>query len=93
LGGAAIAGLAGPVVAQASKDSKKTKKKAKKRKKKKCNGQIDQCSDFFTALCVDPNAECEPGELEAGLFCCSQLRNCQAGESVDCFFNLLVPPI
>jgi hypothetical protein len=88
LGGAAVAGaLATPTLAQASKDSKK----AKKKKKKKCNGQINQCNDFFTALCADPNFDCEPGEFEAALFCCSQLRDCRGGEAVSCFFGLLIP--
>jgi hypothetical protein len=88
LGGAAVAGaLAAPMLALASKDSKK----AKKKKKKKCNGQIGQCEDFFTDLCANPDAECEPDELAAARFCCSQLKNCKAGEAVSCFFSLVIP--
>jgi hypothetical protein len=86
LGSAAVAGaLAAPTLAQASKDSKKAKKK------KKCNGQIGQCDQFFIDLCANPDAECEPDELAAARFCCSQMRDCKAGEAVSCFFNLLIP--
>jgi hypothetical protein len=78
LGGAAVtAALAEPTVVQAGKIARN----ARKRSKKKCKRQVDACRSSLTTLCSgDP--ECEPNFLP----CCSDLSDCKAGRSLDCFF-------
>jgi len=85
LGGAVLAkAMAAPRTAQAGKESKK----AKKRVKRTCKRQIGACRDFFTELCAtDP--ECDEEEMERVFPCCELLENCEAGDSVACFFDLV----
>ncbi|HYI14929.1 MAG TPA: hypothetical protein VEX37_06040 [Thermomicrobiales bacterium] len=78
LGGAALANaLAGSPAVQAGKDSKKVKK----RFKKKCKRQVDPCELALTVLCQG-QAAC----MAMVLPCCSTLKTCKAGTSLDCFF-------
>ena len=85
LGGAALAKvMVSPPTAQAGqKDSK-----AKKRVKRTCKRQIGACRAFFTELCAtDP--DCDEEQIEGVFPCCELLKNCDAGASVECFFDLV----
>ena len=84
LGGAVLARvMAAPRTAQAGKESKK----AKKRVKRTCKRQVGACRAFFTELCAtDP--ECDEEEMERVFPCCELLENCEAGDSVACFFDV-----
>jgi hypothetical protein len=62
--------------------------KAKKRVKTTCQRQIGACRAFFTELCAaDPG--CEVEQVAEVFPCCELLRNCKAGQSVECFFGLV----
>jgi hypothetical protein len=88
LGGAVLAtAIAAPRQAQAGKNGKK----AKKRGKKKCKRQVEACRQVFIDFCETNPDECEEGELEEVFPCCALLKDCKAGESVGCFFDLVIP--
>lgn len=79
LGGVAlIAAVASPSMVQAGKVSKKVKK----RFEKKCKKQVDPCLLRLTSFCQG-QAACE----ESLLPCCTSLKTCKAGTSLDCFFS------
>jgi hypothetical protein len=78
LGGAALAAaIARPPLVHAGKIARK----ARKRSQKKCKKQVDECRARLIALC-NGDPECEAIFLP----CCSDLSDCQAGKSLDCFF-------
>ena len=79
LGGAALtAAVARPSMVQAGKDSKKVKK----RFEKKCKKQVDPYLVTLTSF-SQGRAVCE----KALLPCCTSLKTCKAGTSLDCFFS------
>jgi hypothetical protein len=79
LGGASVTAAIGkPSIVMAGKESKKVRK----RYKKKCKRQIDPCELALTVLCQG-QAAC----MATVLPCCSSLKTCKAGTSLDCFFS------
>jgi hypothetical protein len=88
LGGAVLAtSIAAPPRAHAGKNSKKAKKQAKK----KCKRQVEACRNVFIDACATNPDACEEGDLEEVFPYCELLKDCKAGESVACFFDLVIP--
>jgi hypothetical protein len=91
LGGALVAAISAPSLAQAKKNTKKGKKKAKRKAAERienqanlvCQSQVAGCRAQILAVCNAPGSVCA-----AVANCCSSLGTCNATEFFTCLVTV-----